>query len=487
MCTNCRETTPPEQAQTTEETQEAILEVYCEVCDLTIASLPCPHCSVECQHCGDVSHASETQEIEGRTFCQDCFDELTCLCEQCSTVILNENTNSYMHDGDTYSHVCDNCIDNVSQICEGCGIRYSNEDISQTNDFFALCEDCRRYCDSCDCYVRIENYNHDYNCCDSCWEDREDDDEEDNEDGYRRESDHMDNINLGGILSYGFQPEQLNIAINKNKNILIDPSRTQTRVNNCLFGIELEHTFDNYSIRDLVNKFYSFSTSSTGVKIYYKSDSSINGNGGELVTHPFHENAFNYKQWQEYLTFLTEEANGKAFPVDCNCGIHVHMSWRGKDGRLRHKDPLIVAKLMVFQRLFRENLFKISRRTTRSFDGYSRITDNSTFNTYFGEVHGINRFIKEKRLLTSSDRYSAFSLKDKTLELRLFRSTLNYTSFKCILQMCFNFPNFLEKCSLSSMIYHAERDSLDVFWNQSFMPYMPKNVQDYIKKQLTKK
>jgi hypothetical protein len=304
-----------------------------------------------------------------------------------------------------------------------------------------------------------------------------DDDDDDNSPRWRERGEPKV-TSSDKLFDYGYRPD-----------IKIHSSLKDKQTTTALFGIELEHSYSsNNELRGnaLRPTFYSFSSKEKSLPIYYKRDSSIN-EGGELVTQPFSEESFDYAQWQKYLTWLVEEQKSQAFAERCNCGIHVHISWKNKNGKLRHTDPFIIAKAMIFQKLFRQNLFKISRRIDSSFTRYANIrVSEGSIPSAFDDIKGTRAFLHKKRNFITTDRFSAFNFKEETLEIRLFRSTLNYTSFKAIMQLCFNIPLFLETMSLSSLLHHAQKGTLSVFWNESFMSCMPKNVQKYIIKQLKK-
>ena len=370
-----------------------------------------------CVNCDSLFDESETHNINGENYCDTCFSELFCVCEDCGTVIKNEDSYT-TKDGNIicegcYSEnyfTCENCgeiehsdslvtVDNTEYWCERCAIRraYRCErcgDYHSSNMTYVesesgyICESCLDnyffYCDSCDEYFR------DGNSC-NC----EDEDESDL------------------LKSYSYKPSRPNFLKLKTDKKTVE-----------FYGIELEceaRDSRREAIEDTVNLLNSDED-----YIYVKHDGSLDDKKGfEVVTHPatyqYHMNNICQKV-AELRKHSTSFDNG-------NCGIHIHVS-RVSIGENRESQNMTIGKLLFF---FANNNKFIECLAQRNSERWSKIDEK-------------RNIVYKIKYQQSSDRYTAINLQnEKTIEFRIFKGTLNKSSFTKNLQFTKSIIDFC-KC-----------------------------------------
>jgi hypothetical protein len=145
---------------------------------------------------------------------------------------------------------------------------------------------------------------------------------------------------------------------------------------------------------------------------YFKTDGSLT-DGFEIVTHPM---TFNYikqseKTFTDSMKLLVENGYNS---YDANtCGMHIHIS----------KNNFTTWHLYRFLKFFVENkefIVAISQRKMEKLKKWANIEDDSDSSLIY----------KAKKKDGNSERYVAINLKNsQTIEIRIFRGTLNINSF----------------------------------------------------------
>jgi hypothetical protein len=145
---------------------------------------------------------------------------------------------------------------------------------------------------------------------------------------------------------------------------------------------------------------------------YFKTDGSLT-DGFEIVTHPL---TFNYikqdeKTFADSLKLLVENGYNS---YDANtCGMHIHIS----------KGNFTTWHLYRFLKFFVENkefIVSISQRKMEKLKKWANIEDDNDTSLIY----------KAKKKDGNSERYVAINLKNTaTIEIRIFRGTLNINSF----------------------------------------------------------
>jgi hypothetical protein len=188
---------------------------------------------------------------------------------------------------------------------------------------------------------------------------------------------------------------------------------------------------------------------------YLKKDGSLS-NGVEIVTHPFTLKFLkDYMKVKELLQLLKLEGG----TIDSgNCGFHIHISKR------IFKD-YDITKMRLFFSLYQEKLFTFSQREymDNEYCQYENITDYNNFDDFL--------------TVNERDKYRALNYGDnpRTIELRLFNSTLNYERLISYMEFAKAISLFCKKESLLSFVRSAKTQSDDI-WNSfiCFLKYQNK-------------
>lgn len=274
----------------------------------------------------------------------------------------------------------ENCVDCGSS---GATISYGLGYLCDTcydDDYFS--------CDGCNDIISNENYSHDGYCydCAPC-----DDDDDDN---YNEDS--------SIIKSYSYKPKPKFLKAGNEKSELF-------------YGIELEVERSKIGIPQvqLAKKIQNESW-------YFKTDGSLS-DGFEIVTEPM---TYGYIQKNKDSIFNllgTLKEHKYLSYKRLSCGMHVHMS----------KNCFGTWQLYRFMKFFVENknfIFKISQRKEGYLERWASIEteDSKTL---------MKKAVKKESI--DGRRYVAINLlNDKTIEIRIFRGTLNPQSFFKNIEFC---------------------------------------------------
>jgi len=165
--------------------------------------------------------------------------------------------------------------------------------------------------------------------------------------------------------------------------------------------------------------------------LYIESDGSLQ-NGLEIISHPCTTNYHLKKFPWEKIFHIAGEYEFKSHEAE-TCGLHVHIS-RALFGKDREEQSENIGKfLLLFNRGANQREIKnFARRTDRQMrwckffyiDGSNHATGTDILNYYWRNGNG-------------SDRYYAVNLQNRnTVEVRIFRGTLNRKTFYASLQFC---------------------------------------------------
>lgn len=91
-----------------------------------------------CNECGRDLGGVSVFEFEGNTYCVDCFNDLTVVCECCERRIWRENS-----EGDSITTLCEHCYEYSYCHCERCGCLVNNDDALYPDDSdYPYCREC---------------------------------------------------------------------------------------------------------------------------------------------------------------------------------------------------------------------------------------------------------------------------------------------------------------------------------------------------------
>jgi len=367
----------------------------------------------ECDGCGEMQAGEQFTTEEGEVICQDCANSTDYgRCADCADLHSVDNLTGTAG-GDT---VCDDCLQNNYAHCEECEEWCPVSDLTtaQTRNprgrwtEVGVCDDCRdrHYyrCQDCDTWTHGDFMSGDR--CDSCYEDHcftcdecggtfhVDEMGNSSEGCYCEDcAQRQDN---GGINDYSYRP---------------DPEFYGVSPDRLYFGFELE-------VENVAKKITNAEAAKrvVGDETYCKHDGSLK-DGFEIVSHPFSWEWYkeNGELFDEILDYLTK--NGFRSHDTTTCGMHVHLS----------KQAFTTPHLLRFLHLFyldenRPLIVKISQREPDYLDRW-------------GTTKG-----KDKKMLeedakqgrqTDGHRYTAVNmLNSETVEVRVFRGTLNKDRFR---------------------------------------------------------
>ncbi len=337
---------------------------------------------VICYGCNEVIYRDEANEgANGKLYCNDCWCERFTSCVVCNEILYQED--AYYYDGEGY---CPDCFNERFAICDVCGEAVPYDEVLTDDYGTQICEDCfnESYyrCSDCGRIIHSDytymNEDDDEIYCRNCYEE------------------HRSRV----IHSYNYKPSPIFYG-----------------EGSLFLGVELEidgggeYQDKAEAILDVGNEDNEY--------IYIKHDGSLS-RGLEIVSHPatleYHINYIPWKQIMEKAKKLgyTSHDNG-------NCGLHVHVS-RKAFGKNEDEQDTNIMKLLFLVERFWDQMVKFSRRTNSQLDRWAK-------------RYGLAKPEEILERAKGSGRYYAINLENNnTIEIRLFRGTLRYTTFIATLQ-----------------------------------------------------
>ncbi len=331
----------------------------------------------QCSQCDAWFSLDEIQAIalDGDTVlcCEACKDDLH-TCERCSEHTAETHTvrnGSRRRDEEEW---CGDCKDIHAQRCDDCRDWFSN-------DCDGLSDGADWYCESCS-----ENYS----TCESCGTLLSQDEQRYDEDSgntycERHAPSDDDDEDSDFIHDYGYKPRTVFHGCSKLVH----------------YGVELEVSCNTDTAEDTISALGGDS------HVYLKADSTIEGGGYEIVTHP-HTLVEHRKLWAGF----NEYARRKGFKANDN-GMHVHIE-RAK------LTPYRIALIQMF----------LNRDDNRSFVAAIAQRDTQRWAACKAEL-------AKGQYYGDGRRYSALNLcNSKTIEVRIFRGTIRKPEFLKNLEFC---------------------------------------------------
>ena len=150
------------------------------------------------------------------------------------------------------------------------------------------------------------------------------------------------------------------------------------------------------------------------------------------------------------------------------CGLHIHLDRKF----FGNKEDSSIAKMLYLFEKFRPEIMTFSRRTEDQASSWAR----SRKQNYGGEAGWIKKAVLDsKGYLSYQNRYYAVNLTNAdTIELRIFRGTLNVQTFEATLRfatflakLCKNTPAVrLAKMSFEDILLSSSDEVILSFWNR---------------------
>jgi hypothetical protein len=313
--------------------------------------------------------------------------------------------------------LCKNCYNKKYFICDGCKKEFIREESGENVNGQMYCIECWdlrfNYCEVCDRVYYLEEliFNEEFGMwhCRKC------------------------RPQIKVVKNYHYKPTRLKFLKEKYEHPLY--LGIELEVEPFIFdGIpeNLQKTaleFKNFLKKELLENF-----------IYLKTDSSIRG--FEIVTHPFTlKYAHEHIKWCKVLEWLVE--NNYTSYKSGRCGLHIHLD-------RNYFDEMDIIKMRIFFSGTSNEIFKFSRREGK---------DN---------IYCIYEPFDKKRFFNFSQngRHYAFNINTNknTVEIRVFRGTLNIKRFIASLQFCDALANFIRITSGSFFLNNVFSEK--ILWGE---------------------
>lgn len=366
--------------------------------------------------CADCARENDSRE----TICQNCAEDYY-TCESCECVLHRDNINC----ADDKA-LCDTCYsDNYSQ-CDNCG-DYHHNNTNQTDDSGAcICESCWdnghwAHCESCN---RITD---NYTFCDSCDECRCSDCACSCNNAIDLHDHTSDLKHNGGSAITDYHPEVEWRFLSDKHDLTSDP----------FFGVELE-----IETEDCTDKACFIVGDLLHGKCIASHDGSLD-DGFEIVHTPHKYQAF---RKNNYCKLLKELSKAGATSHDKGtCGLHVHIE----------KIPFL-KKRLPFQAL--EILRKQEIHTATHNSDLFQIMFNKMKKHLLPFSQRNEDGMSYCRFNTGFERYSAVNLNNSaTIEVRLWRGTLEPNRFRASIQMSLALLDFMQSVSMAVLLGKEDR------------------------------
>jgi hypothetical protein len=356
-------------------------------------------------------------------------------CCNCGESFTEDEVRTALHDDELY---CDDCYWEDHTTCDDCDEVFHTEDMDycEANDH-NFCHDCSSYYTWSDCCGEWfpEDYAEEHGSRCNCPNNRI------HSYDYRPKlrvydySINRDNGTHHRGYSYVLRKElKESTKLFKNYN----PRRPLTK---CVMGFELEveqKTGDGKLVGDMAEDvtMYSKDVKTNEPFLYCMQDGSLN-NGFEIASQPFTESYYKniiYRKRMLKNVFSMLRGEGYRSYDTRNCGMHIHVNRNSFTGDVHlYKFHLMFYKNEEFIRWF-------SNRNSENLERWS--------NVYGISKERIRNRIKRK----SSPKFYAVHITPKgTVEIRIFRGTLDFKAFCKNIEFVFAMKEFSSRYSIRNM------------------------------------
>lgn len=433
----------------------------------------------QCDCCGDwFPRDALTETGNGDLVCESCLDREYGQCDECGEWFpcdeLTETGNGY--------NVCESCLDDGYFCCEDCGEWYP-EDVAVevnpgTRDPRCVCEDCADHnyhrCDDCGSYFDTEhisysdahhdictNCSDDWCTCSCCGEVMHVSDAVYDDDSCEYYC--ADCAPASRLHSYGYKPSPVFGTTEADDGLSSYLGEALT------FGVELECDGGD-SVSDALADIYRITD-----RCYCKHDGSLSSNGYEIVTHPgtlaWHKERF---PWADVCKASLD--NGFRSHDTDTCGLHVHVG----RAQLGDRPWDTAAKMSLITYRLKDWFVRFSRR-----GGETRWAEYVKPGTRLGddEQAFLGAYYEQLRC----DRYRAVNVRnDSTVEVRIFRGTLNPGTVLACLELVSNLAlyakeNELEDClavTWDELVHYGEHEELTDYCSRRMAPLSDAKAND---------
>ncbi len=386
---------------------------------------------ITCRQCGAVVEVNDSVLVEDEYVCMDCYSHEYFTCENCGRIYLLAQCNTVNSGTNNEIYVCDNCT-NYYSCCDGCSNHFSNEHIWAEDGGTCVCHNCSdnyRLCDECGDiinadYAYYDNSREQY-YCEACY--------------------HEQIIDETYINDYYYKPDPVFLG-----------------TGNLYLGVELEVDCGNNMLeatREICE---------TTDDLYLKHDGSLGDVGFEIVSHPatldYHMNKFG---WDKLMNICIDN-NYKSHDTS-TCGLHIHVN-RKYFGDYDDEQDLNIAKvILLFDRWWDKYIVPFSRRNSENLSRWSQKP-----NLFMNNEDTEESIISKVKGCKNDGRYQAVNLSNETtIEFRLFKGTLKFSTFLAALQFVVVICTFVKNIKLA--------DLMKITWKKVFSNTEYNELNQYLK------
>ena len=390
---------------------------------------------VMCKNCGEEIEKVQGFEYQDGYLCECCYYDEFFICENCGSLTKHSECKVINPHLESRMYVCPDCADRY-QVCSHCDSLITQSEVWASDHELTICNNCSSFytiCNECDCIVDEDDayYSNGLDYCHDCYTDRYSD----------------------CIEDYSYKP---------------DPVFLGETDENLYLGVELEVDYGN-NLQSTTKRIYD-----EFGDVYMKHDGSLSNSGFEIVSHPatieYHASELG---WKELMDVCLE--NGYRSHDTTTCGLHIHLS-RAFLGETEQEQELNIAKLIIlFDRFWDSHLVPFSRRDYSALHDWAdkpsvECSDSDT------ETEVVDKIKQYKH----SGRYKAINLQNySTIEFRLFRGTLKFSTFLASLQFVVTITRFVKSIKLNQIF--------TVTWEDLFLCTEYQELKEYlVKKNLLK-
>lgn len=390
----------------------------------------------QCDDCGQWFPIGDLTETgDGDHVCEDCLADGYFCCDDCGTWYPEDDAVEVNTGTRASRYVCGDCADRNYTRCDDCGGYFDSDHIELSDAYHDICVNCADdwcYCGGCGEVLRTEDAVYDEDVCEYYC---------------------SDCAPTSRLHDYGYKPDPVFGTTDEMDGASFYGGNKLT------FGVELECDGGD-SVRDALADIDRITD-----RCYCKHDGSLS-DGYEIVTHPgtlaWHKERF---PWAKVCEASVN--NGFRSHDTSTCGLHVHV---GRD-QLGDNSCETAAKMSLITYRLKDWFIRFSRRGGESrWAGYVepgllvRGRDAEFLQEYY------DRLIR--------DRYIAVNVRnDSTVEVRIFRGTLNPNTVLACLELVNNLALYARD--------HELEDCLAVTWDELVHYEEHEELTDYCSRRMT--
>ena len=380
-------------------------------------------CCVTC----DEQITGEVMTFEDESYCQTCHEDEIRECDSCECQNHEEHT-IYVESSDEL--VCEPCSERHYEPCNDCD---ELQPLAGDN-LVTICQQVGSHYHVCfSCYE-----NHEYMVCQSCSDVYYYDEMYLVADDYFCYSCYQSA--RGRIHSYNYEPYELNFHHIKNGESCFTSGKPLTK-NTLYMGVELE--IDSYDSIDSRNQ-CSAETANDETLFFNKEDGSLDY-GFEIVSHPFTMDYFNANKDRFHKRIKTALKHGFRSHDVGTCGMHIHVS---KDAL----SNLDIFKIVHFMYSNVDFIKIISNRTWSQINEWCSLDINSLIHGLNDPSKKVERICRVAKRKGGTPKYVGLNLaKDKTIEFRIFRGTLNWSTYQKNVHFVHSLIQWIKSASLEQI------------------------------------